>query len=431
MAAIITSKFRFLQAGAFRQSFDPGASTKIYLGVSKPTPWADELNPLAPADSTSFNNSDIAEWLAAKRINISDTTFCFPRVNWTSGTIYDMYDDAVDDLFATNFVVMNEGKIYKCLSRPTGTASTIPPTGTSTGYPTTLADGYKWKYMFTVPAANAARFMTNLWIPINLITSDPADGSNQWGVQSAAIAGTVDRAVVSSGGSGFGPSPTVTITGNGTGATASATVVSGTVESITITNPGSGYTWATISVAGGTGFSGRVVLAPQGGHGSNAQQELGGFYVMVNGILNYNESGKLTRFNDYRKIFLIQNPTLFSTSTIATDPVYNCTTNLVFSTSSGTFTRDELVTGGTSGATARVVEWDNAAKNLSLVDVKGTFTIGETVTGGSSAATANSLTTITQPELDPNQGNIIYKDYRRYVGRDPSQSENLIIVVAF
>lgn len=431
MAAIITSKFRFLQAGQFRQSFDPGSADKLYLGVSKPTPWVDELTPLVPTDSASYNVADISEWLAAKRMNISDTTFVFPRVNWTSGTIYDMYDDAEEDLFSKTFYAMNEGKIYKCLYRPTGIASTIPPTGTSTSYPTALADGYVWKYMFTVPAPSAAQFMTNLWIPVKYITSDPLDGSNQWAVQTNAIAGTVDSITVTSGGSGYPGSPTVTITGNGSGATATATVSAGVIQSIVVTNPGSGYSWATVTVSGGTGAVVAAVLSPQGGHGSNAQQELGGFYVMVNGVLNYDESGKLTKFNDYRKIFLIQNPTLFGTATIATDPVYNCTTILTFGSSSGTFALDETVTGGTSGATAKVVEWDNTLKKLSLVDIKGTFTAGETVTGATSAATGNSLTTITSPELDPNQGNIIYKDYRRFVGRDPDQTENIIIVVAF
>lgn len=431
MAAIITSKFRFLQATQFRQSFDPGSANKIYFGVSKPTPWPDELNPTTPADSASFNVADIAEWLAAKRLNISDTTFCCPRINWTSGTIYAAYDDAVEDLFATNFYAMNEGKIYKCLYRPAATASTIPPTGTSTGYPTALADGYVWKYMFTVPAANASRFLTNLWVPINYITADPSDGSGQWGVQSAAINGTVDAIAITSGGSGYPGSPVVTIGGNGTGATATAISSGGVIQSIQITNPGSGYSWATVTIAGGSGGSFRAILSPQGGHGSNAQQELGAFYVMVNGILNYNESGKITLFNDYRKIFLIQNPTLYSTVTVATDPVYNCTTKLTFGSSSGTFALDELVTGGTSGSTARVVDWNNDTKVLSLVDVKGSFTVTETVTGATSAATGNSLTVITPPELDPNQGNIIYKDYRRFVGRDPSQTENIIIVVSF
>jgi hypothetical protein len=48
--------------------------------------------------------------------------------------------------------------------------------------------------------------------------------------------------------------PTVTITGDGSGATAIATIVNGRVDSITVTNRGSGYTRALVSISGGSGY---------------------------------------------------------------------------------------------------------------------------------------------------------------------------------
>ena len=56
------------------------------------------------------------------------------------------------------------------------------------------------------------------------------------------------------------------------------------------------------------------------------------------------------------------------------------------SSSSGTFTKGELITGGTSGAIARLI---TVTTPISYVNVNGRdFTVGETITGGESTATA-------------------------------------------
>ena len=51
---------------------------------------------------------------------------------------------------------------------------------------------------------------------------------------------------------------------------------------------------------------------------------------------------------------------------------------------SGTFTRGEIITGGSTGATARII---NTTSPFSFVSKKGVFTVGETITGQSSSAT--------------------------------------------
>jgi len=64
---------------------------------------------------------------------------------------------------------------------------------------------------------------------------------------------------VSNPGSGFLTNPTVSISGDGTGAEATAKIVNGRIESITVTNRGSGYTRAIVSITGGSGFSASAV----------------------------------------------------------------------------------------------------------------------------------------------------------------------------
>lgn len=54
----------------------------------------------------------------------------------------------------------------------------------------------------------------------------------------------------------------------------------------------------------------------------------------------------------------------------------------------GTFQTDEIITGGTSGATATIVSIDGT--KLLIRDITGTFQVSETITGGTSSATGTS-----------------------------------------
>ena len=53
-----------------------------------------------------------------------------------------------------------------------------------------------------------------------------------------------------------------------------------------------------------------------------------------------------------------------------------------------TFTNGEQITGGTSGATAYVINVQSEPKTMYIVQKSGSFQASETVTGGSSGATA-------------------------------------------
>jgi len=55
-------------------------------------------------------------------------------------------------------------------------------------------------------------------------------------------------------GQGFTSAPTITISGDGTGANAAATIVNGKIQNIEVTNRGIDYTRATVTISGGGGY---------------------------------------------------------------------------------------------------------------------------------------------------------------------------------
>lgn len=170
-----------------------------------------------------------------KRINASDVSLMCARHNWTSGTVYAQWDNTID-MEGTNFYIINSsGGVYKCLFNNHGAASTVLPTYNSYS-PFTTADGYIWKYMYTVPSFKTSKFTNTNLIPVQTALTDSFYNT-------------------------------------------------GAVDSITITNQGSGYTdqlVTYISVAGSSGAG--AVLVPKIDHSTGSIVDV----IVVNGGADYN-----------------------------------------------------------------------------------------------------------------------------------------------
>ena len=69
--------------------------------------------------------------------------------------------------------------------------------------------------------------------------------------------------------------------------------------------------------------------------------------------------------------------------------------------SSGDFIFNEVVTGSTSGTTARVRTYNSTTNVLEVASVSGTFTIGEDIVGSTSGASHALRVIDTEPDNDP------------------------------
>ena len=151
----------------------------------------------------------------------------------------------------------------------------------------------------------------------------------------------------------FEISPRVVITGDGTGAEARAIVNTNTfaVDTIEVTNRGSGYTFASATVLGNTGISGNlsannanvdVIIGPKGGHGSDVINELYASTVGVSVDFKDDEDGQTPAQNDFRTVGIIKDP-LFNNVQIG---IANVTLSGGGTGDSDDFTANEFVTQG-------------------------------------------------------------------------------------
>jgi hypothetical protein len=431
MPAIITTKIRIHNAQQFYEAVSEAVDTNLFLFIGKITPWPIDSDPPIPTDTDATERLAWEDMIGGEQIDGANISHVIRRHDWTSGEIYVRYDDADPDLYLKAFyVVTDDFHVYKCISNNANQPSTVKPTGTGTSI-ITLGDGYQWKYMYTVETAAACKFATPRWLPVKELLAD--DGSNQWIVQQTTVDGGLHGIKVTVAGIGYTSAPSVIITGDGTGATATAQVDgAGNLTRIDIDTPGSGYSEATIELVGG-GFTSpaaaEAIISPANGHGAHALKELGGFYVMVNAELEEQENGELPIDQDFRKIGLLRDPLEFGTTDRSEELVFDQTLRLNIQAGyTGTFLVDEVITGNTSGAEARVVRFDATNEIIHINEITGTFVAGENVitTGGSAI-----VDTITDPDLEPRSGDIIFIENRVPISRADDQTEQVRVIFEF
>jgi len=498
MPAIITNKFRINNAEQFSESFSEAANEVYYLGIGRPQPFGTATRPdgrtdyegtdtlpNTPADSIGREFYTFDDLVAAKRIQTSDVSFVIPRRNWTAGIVYDTYSHDIGEyttgstsvrktsnsgattLFDSTFYVLSSARnVYKCLDNNGGATSTDEPTGVSTSVITTT-DSYKWKFMYTLSAAQQSNFLSTDFMAVSSNANANTDQSN---VISAAVDGAIDIVKIKTPGSGGtnGSFAGIPIRGDGNGGIATVVVSGGAVTSVSVTTPGTGYTFATISnaqivSAGATNLAGSeldVIIPPKGGHGANAQEELGAFFVMMNTSLEGTESsnsGDFSAVNDFRKIVLLRDPTKSASAVTGNTARLTKAVKIATSPTPGTFATDEEINQDSTGATGKVVEWDSTNNilyyiqtrhNDSGVDANGNLTAfsganvitgqgGSSPTGTpdtSSTGTVNNVSFTSGyavPEIDHDTGDVLYIENRTPIQRAPDQTENIKLVIEF
>lgn len=179
-------------------------SSQYYAFAANPIPYTGDAPAVTNDDySTLFVN----DWkmLFGKRLQASDFVPVIENNHWTSGKIYDRYDNTSNTVIANNnfyvvsspSVVGGSYHIYKCIHNANGGVSTVDPgtIGTPT-QPSTFetSDFYKWRYISSISSANYEKFAANNFIPIY---------ANSTIVSTAASYSGVELVVIRNAGNGY------------------------------------------------------------------------------------------------------------------------------------------------------------------------------------------------------------------------------------
>jgi len=485
MSKLITNNLKLFNVDNFIESFSEPNYNLYYYFLAKPTPYpVDGTPPTLTDNAQSVQIDPYDNMICGKRITSSDVAQMVPRKNWTAGRVYTPYSHDLVDIYETDFYVVapesGSYHVFKCVDNNRGSNSTVSPLLSQTSADDDsyfTADGYQWKYMYSITSNQFAKFATNDYIPVYVnanvvgnavsgsiqsilvanvgsgyasycngffqevrvggnpliyqidsatasananfyinsaikITAGPGSGQQKV-ITGYTVAGSVKRVIIDSQfstavttSSKYEITPLVQIIGDGTGAQARAIVnaSSNTIQSIEVVSRGQGYTYANAVITGNTGVinvstgtaitatsaTGKIIISPKGGHGSNAAAELGARYVGMSTEFDSTLSGgKVVDSNDFRIVGVIKDP-LFA--------------NVVLSISggTGTFVDAEVVKQSQANGTFTaygVVTFANSSV-VRLSNAYGIFLTGNStvniLTGNTSGYTA-VCDTATQP----------------------------------
>jgi len=421
----------------------------LYFFLSKVDPWADENNPPEPEQSQRYIKQTFKNMFVAKKITSNDVSPVIERKDWTTGTIYDFYDDTVDMLetdangyLVKNFYVRNKyDQVFKCLWNNDGGASTVEPYFEPGTYSSTNifqgADGYKWKFMYVIDSGLKIKFLDSQWMPVPIGANTPNP------LVTSSGAGSIDTINVINGGSSYDPANsaiTVTITGDGTGAAATIginEVANGVITDVIVTAAGRNYTYANVAVTSAVGSNVQLSICPSpvGGHGFDAKSELGCSHTMFSIEFNGTENNIVPVDIDFHQVGIVVNPTTVQYSpNPANGTIYKTTTDFVLAPGFGVFTEDEMVFQGPTLAeatfTGTVLSFDTSTNVLRLINTVGTPVTNALVTGNTST-TVRTLFGFSTPNFVLQSGYIYYIENRSGIERSTDGIEQFKIVLGY
>jgi len=516
MAAIITDQIRILNAKNFVAGVSSSTNSYYsFIGLPNPTDIQSDWDSIPPSPRDNFNeeNSYWETMIALKKINPSDIRQVVQKREWSTGTTYDMYRhdysrsntakvSGSTSLYSSFYYVLNSDyKVYICLQNGTdpdnlnGRPSLDEPTFTdleprAAG---TSNDGYIWKYLYTIKPSDIIKFESTDFMPV---PTNWATNSDNFSIKNNAVDGSIKIVnIVNRGvevGTANGTYTKVPIKGNGFGAECTIVIDNDKkVESITISNQGSGYTFGNVDLVSGNVPIGNtrpifdVIISPKGGHGADIYRELGAYNVLIySRIENDNQNPDFISGNQIARVGIVENPESFGSTQILSLDKASALYALKLSGigySSATYNADSFITQTVStGKTAigRVINYDQITGVLKYWQDRsnsGFSTVGVAITnptfgfeqirfssspgtggslninGGSANLSINSSFTgisdvinsrtyylgqsfvggVSNPEVKANSGNIIYIDNRASITRSSNQKEDIKVILQF
>lgn len=358
--------------------------------------------------------------------------------------------------YSNKFYVRNtKDQVFKCLDNNDGAESVNMPEISLGGqlpenpYIET-DDGYKWKYLYTIPTGLKNKFFTDAYMPVIRDTT----------VLNNSTDGRIDIVQILDGGTFYfrGSSQTLydantTVTGDGTGASLRYTVTNGVITDVNILNGGNNYTTATITLNDplqtqgvGTDANLRVVISPQNGHGYDPVREIGASSQMISVDFDGDVGGLFKVQNDgtddIRQICLLKDPKFASNSNyVQTSVIPMYTLIFVSNPTSGGFQHDSTIFVPTENSTSfedaiftgKVVHYDSGSNILVLNNTTGSVSgiVAKTVYQNGDLGRYAKIITVDTPDINIFSGELLFIENRAKIVRSTNQTETVKLVVEF
>ena len=454
---VITDQFKKQVLDDLLTDFrDSDNSVRYYAAIGRAEDWNDSDVPTVPTNDLASARESRGSLQSIKLIE--DASYVIPRRVWVANLIYSPFDDN-DVGFPENpfYVINSNNEVYICLEqgkRQDGTSqlSTVQPTGNTTGTPFRTSDGYTWKFLYSIGALRADKFISSAYMPVRYVAStdsnSPAEDLQQEIVQNNAVKGQILGYRITNGGSGYTSNPTVSIVGNGTGATAYAVRAGETIVDVKVKEDssgnagssyfGSGYDYANVVISGGGGDSCTVrpIIGQPDGMGANPVLDLKANGMMFNSKPDGVENDDfITGDEIFRQVMLLRNPRvdsaegtlLTSTSALALDKIIHDGSGFVKST-----VQKSQIQGVTSGAVAIINDTNDSDTIWYHQNATTGFTpfqTSEEIQVVGNTGINGTITSLVNGDFNPYTGDLLYIDNRSAVTRSNDQTEDLKIVI--
>jgi len=429
MRNIITKQTSISNLSRFKDSFISTNDSSVYFFTGNPKNWENEVLPDDLIDDTPNYIKTWGEILSLKRVRYGDLKEVIKRIDWQKFAAYDQYDDKIDLTNKPFYVLNSELNVYKCISNNNGSISTEEPKGKRLEI-FDMADGYRWKYLYSISASDKLRFLTTTWMPVNV---DPD-------VSSAALDGAIEHIIINNVGLNYSDNSKVVILGDGVNANISPKILSYALAGFQYANVGSGYRYANAYIADSQGSAAniRAIISPINGHGYDPIQELNAHYLMFSIKTDYTEgNGDFYSNIKFRTIGLLDSPRTYS-GNIATESTLTGSYALQLSNVSGTFIADEnLVSRSTNANIWAFWQYSRLGRtDIKFIQSERTTSnsikpkLGEVMVGMYSGA-IGTVTSVTTPEAKPYSGSLLYVENRTPIARSQDQSELFHLVLEF
>lgn len=448
MTAIVTNRFKKdLLDFLVKEVSNPASN--YYVAIGKSEAWNELDSPDMPINNYVDENKFRQGMQGV--IKVSAASLVVARYDWASGTTYSQWDDkkVPSQYTSTNpfFAINNDYGVYICLrTGRDSVGNTVPSTVQPTLYnndPFETSDGYVWQFLYTISTLRSTLFMSKNYMPVQTIESVDSNSSGiilkQWQVQQSAVPKMITSFIVDSSETGF-INPTLEINEN------LITNVDITLDSdsriakIEYKNDSStlsylsGYNGiiANIIDSSNNDCLFRPVLSSNKGVGKDPVSDLLCNSMMLNVKIAGEEEDFITT-QDFRQIALIKNVKDSANGSLFTELTAKTLPSMSLSSNPIAFTKDRLIVGAQSGATAYVDDVNQGGTQLWYHQNDSTgflsFISGETINedGGQGNAVVDNPSVA--PEVDPWSGDILYLHNRTAVERVPNQTEDIKIVI--